>query len=155
MPRPPDSHPQTLAVLGLLADAPDRWWYGYDIARRTGLRSGTLYPLLVRLAERGYLDARWEPDPPEGRPRRHHYRLTEAGAVKAAEAKSIEAKSTEAKSTEAKTAAGQSAAPHAGAAGRKQPAAGAGPKGAEGSGPSTVDGGPGKGRRVRPALGGA
>ena len=145
MPRPPDSHPQTLAVLGLLADAPDRWWYGYDIARRTGLRSGTLYPLLVRLAERGYLDARWEPDPPEGRPRRHHYRLTEAGAVKAAEAKS----------TEAKTAAGQSAAPHAGAAGRKQPAAGAGPKGAEGSGPSTVDGGPGKGRRVRPALGGA
>jgi len=57
----------------------------YGIARQTGLCSGTLYPLLLRLAERGYLDTRWEQDPPQGRPRRHLYRLTAAGAAHAAQ----------------------------------------------------------------------
>lgn len=83
MPRRPDTHPRTVTVLRLLAADPARWRYGYDIARQTGLRSGTLYPLLVRLAERGYLETRWEQDPPEGRPRRHLYRLTEAGVAHA------------------------------------------------------------------------
>ena len=75
--------PQTLAVLALLGDQPDSWWHGYDLARRTGLRSGTLYPILVRLARRGLLDARWEEDQPAGRPRRHLYRLTADGAERA------------------------------------------------------------------------
>jgi PadR family transcriptional regulator, regulatory protein PadR len=85
VPRRPDSHPQTRAVLDLLAHDADRWWYGYDVARRTGLSSGTLYPILARLADRGYLETSWEDDPPEGRPRRHLYRLTAAGAARAAE----------------------------------------------------------------------
>jgi DNA-binding PadR family transcriptional regulator len=85
MPRRPDASPQTRTVFALLADEPDQWWYGYDIAQRTSLRSGTLYPILGRLAERGYLETRWEADPPEGRPRRHLYRLTGAGAARAAE----------------------------------------------------------------------
>ncbi|WP_433796424.1 PadR family transcriptional regulator [Actinoplanes sp. CA-252034] len=85
MPRRPDTHPRTLAVFDLLAADPDHWWYGYDIARRTGLSSGTLYPLLARLADRSYLEARWEPDPPPGRPRRHLYRLTADGVQRAAE----------------------------------------------------------------------
>jgi len=72
--------PQTIAVLRLLVEAPDRWWHGYDVARRTGLKSGTLYPILMRLHERGLLDAEWEEDPPSGRPRRHRYRLTAEGA---------------------------------------------------------------------------
>ncbi len=80
MPRRPDTHPQTLAVLRLLAEEPTNWHYGYDIARRTGLRSGTLYPLLVRLSERGHLEAEWEDSPPPGRPRRHLYRITASGA---------------------------------------------------------------------------
>ena len=84
MPRLRDSHPSTVAVLALLAQDPAAWHYGYDIARRAGLRSGTLYPLLVRLAERGYLEAAWEDDPPVGRPRRHHYRITRDGAALAA-----------------------------------------------------------------------
>ncbi len=85
VPRARDTHPSTVAVLCLLAADPAAWRYGYDIARETGLRSGTLYPLLLRLAERGYLDTQWEPDPPEGRPRRHLYRLTASGAARAAE----------------------------------------------------------------------
>lgn len=85
MPRRPDTHPRTRAVFELLAGDPGHWWYGYDIARRTGLGSGTLYPLLARLADRSYLETRWESDPPPGRPPRHLYRLTADGARRAAE----------------------------------------------------------------------
>jgi len=80
----PNSSPQTRAVLeDLLAD-PGGWRHGYDIALRTGLASGTLYPILGRLSDGGLLETRWEDDPPEGRPRRHLYRLTAEGAVLAA-----------------------------------------------------------------------
>ena len=80
-----DSSPQTRAVLAALHDHPAHWRYGYDISRETGLASGTLYPILGRLADRGLLDTCWEDDPPEGRPRRHLYRLTAAGAARAVE----------------------------------------------------------------------
>ena len=43
---------QTLAVLAALAARPSDWRHGYDLARETGLKSGTLYPILVRLADR-------------------------------------------------------------------------------------------------------
>jgi DNA-binding PadR family transcriptional regulator len=85
VPRRPDTHPRTRAVFALLAADPEHWWHGYDIARRTGLSSGTLYPLLARFADRSYLETRWESDPPSGRPPRHLYRLTAAGAQRAAE----------------------------------------------------------------------
>jgi len=45
----------------------------------TGLKAGSLYPILIRLADRGQLAARWEPNPAPGRPARHLYRLTPAG----------------------------------------------------------------------------
>ena len=79
-----NSSPQTRAVLEDLLASPGGWRYGYDIARRTGLASGTLYPILGRLSDGGLLETRWEDDPPEGRPRRHLYRLTAAGAALAA-----------------------------------------------------------------------
>lgn len=72
-------------MLAALHDHPARWRYGYDIARETGLASGTLYPILGRLSDRGLLETRWEDDPPEGRPRRHLYRLTAQGAARAVE----------------------------------------------------------------------
>jgi DNA-binding PadR family transcriptional regulator len=68
-------------VLTALHDHPAHWRYGYDIARETGLASGTLYPILGRLADRGLLETEWEHDPPDGRPRRHLYRLSAAGAA--------------------------------------------------------------------------
>jgi PadR family transcriptional regulator, regulatory protein PadR len=70
---------QTLAVLSALAAAPSPWRHGYDLARETGLRSGTLYPILVRLADRKIVEACWEEGEPAGRPRRHLYRLTSDG----------------------------------------------------------------------------
>jgi PadR family transcriptional regulator len=68
---------QTRAVFTALAGGD--WRHGYDLAKETGLKSGTLYPILIRLADRGYVAARWEDEQPAGRPRRHLYRLTAAG----------------------------------------------------------------------------
>ena len=74
---------QTLAVLAALAAQPSDWRHGYDLARETGLKSGTLYPILVRLADREIVQARWEEGEPAGRPRRHLYRLTSDGLATA------------------------------------------------------------------------
>ena len=45
----------------------------------TGLKSGTLYPLLMRLADDGLLESEWHPPVPPARAPRHAYRLTAAG----------------------------------------------------------------------------
>ena len=74
---------QTARVLCALAAAADTWNYGYALGERVGLGSGSLYPILMRLADRGLLEARWESGPP-GRPPRHLYRLTGAGRREAA-----------------------------------------------------------------------
>jgi PadR family transcriptional regulator len=76
--------PQTRAVLSALHSHPATWRHGYDISRETGLASGTLYPILGRLADHGLLATSWEDNPPEGRPRRHLYRLTAEGEAAAA-----------------------------------------------------------------------
>ena len=72
--------PQTIAVVLALADNPSGWSHGYHLCRQLGLKAGTVYPILMRLAERGQLDTAWETDPPSGRPARHLYRLTGEGA---------------------------------------------------------------------------
>lgn len=64
--------PQTRRLLDALLGEPTRWRHGYDLARETGLASGTLYPILARLEGRGVVEARWEE-------RRHVYRLTGEG----------------------------------------------------------------------------
>lgn len=79
MARTPHTSPHTRAVLSALLTAFPAQTYGYDLSRATELRSGTLYPILQRLHEQGYLHAEWESSPPTGRPPRHLYRLTEAG----------------------------------------------------------------------------
>lgn len=77
--------PQTIALLDALLQRPSEWRYGYDLSRDTGLASGTLYPILIRLSERGVLEARWEEVHELGRPPRHVYRLTAAGRERARE----------------------------------------------------------------------
>jgi PadR family transcriptional regulator PadR len=77
---------QTLSVLAALCDEPSQWQHGYPLAKQTGLKSGTLYPILIRLADRGLVEACWQDEPQPGRPRRHLYRLTAAGLASATEA---------------------------------------------------------------------
>jgi DNA-binding PadR family transcriptional regulator len=74
-----------VAVLLALAERPAAWCYGYELCRRLGIKAGSMYPILMRLADRGLLETRWETSPPQGRPPRHLYRLTGAGAALAAE----------------------------------------------------------------------
>jgi DNA-binding PadR family transcriptional regulator len=76
--------PQTVRVLRALAADPARWRHGYDLGTETGIKAGSLYPILVRLADRGLLEATWEDPLPQGRPPRHLYRLTQAGQELAA-----------------------------------------------------------------------
>lgn len=83
MPRRPS--PQTSAVLDALAAEPLRWRYGYELGQEVELKAGSLYPILMRLSERGLLESTWESDPPVGRPPRHLYRLTSAGLSLAGE----------------------------------------------------------------------
>jgi PadR family transcriptional regulator PadR len=77
--------PQTIAVLTALAADPAEWRYGYELGSEIGLQAGSLYPILIRLCDRGLLEATWETDPPAGRPARHLYRLTASGAATAAQ----------------------------------------------------------------------
>ena len=79
----PEFSAQTLSVLAALCDQPSQWQHGYAMARQTGLKSGTLYPILIRLADQGLLEACWQDEPQPGRPRRHLYRLTAAGLASA------------------------------------------------------------------------
>ena len=74
--RPPSA--QTINVLLALGADPAQWRYGYDLATQVQLKSGSLYPILVRLADRGLLETSWEPAQ-GSRPPRHLYRLTSTG----------------------------------------------------------------------------
>ena len=69
---------QTLSVLASLCQEPSQWQHGYALAKQTGLKSGTLYPILIRLADRCLVEACWQDEPQPGLPRRHLYRLTDA-----------------------------------------------------------------------------
>jgi PadR family transcriptional regulator PadR len=78
--------PQAKALLDALMEAPADWHYGYDLSKVTGLQSGTLYPLLIRLSDQGILKAEWRASDQPSRPPRHVYRLTGRGLTVAREA---------------------------------------------------------------------
>jgi DNA-binding PadR family transcriptional regulator len=77
---------QTQLVLGALLEDPSRERYGLELCGVVGLASGTIYPILARFEQVGWVESTWE-DPAvheaEGRPRRRLYRLTPDGAEQA------------------------------------------------------------------------
>lgn len=74
----------TRALIAFL-DSPRSWRYGYDLMKEAELSSGTLYPLLARLTDDGWLESRWEESEFPGKPARQLYRLTPNGRVQARE----------------------------------------------------------------------
>ena len=76
---------QTTAVVLALAQQAATWRYGYELCQQLDLKAGSVYPILMRLADRGLLETAWERDAPAGRPPRHLYRLTGPGRALAAE----------------------------------------------------------------------
>jgi PadR family transcriptional regulator PadR len=71
--------PQTTAVLEALAEEPTVWRYGYDLCQQLGMKAGSMYPILMRLADRGMLETTWATEAEPGRPPRHLCRLTGTG----------------------------------------------------------------------------
>ncbi len=71
--------PHARMVLAVLLESRGEWSHGYELARRADVKSGTLYPLLIRLEAQGYLEAEWQQPSEGGRPPRHAYRLTASG----------------------------------------------------------------------------
>jgi PadR family transcriptional regulator PadR len=72
---------QMLRVLEAFLGNPSDQLSGADVLKRSGVPSGTLYPILLRLESAGWFVSRWETiDPAKaGRPRRRLYRLTPSG----------------------------------------------------------------------------
>ena len=85
MARPPNRSVQTRLVLAALLEQSAEWRHGYDLSKQTDLPSGTLYPILIRLAGQGLLEESWAPSETPSRPPRHSYRLTASGVTTARE----------------------------------------------------------------------
>jgi PadR family transcriptional regulator, regulatory protein PadR len=83
------SSPQTVAVVLALADTRSGWRHGHRLCKQLDLKAGTVYPILVRLRERGQVETTWKADPPAGQPTRHLYRLSGAGAELAEELRTV------------------------------------------------------------------
>ena len=90
MTRLPNRSAQTLRLVAELLDTPRNWRHGYELSKATGLKSGTLYPILMRLADQGLLSAKWEESDRPGVPTRHVYRLTPDGLAFARDQAEVE-----------------------------------------------------------------
>jgi PadR family transcriptional regulator PadR len=87
--RPPRLTKATMAVLDVLASATaddDPVW-GLRICERADIGPGTVYPILERLAEFGWIESWWESGQHPGRPARRYYRLTGVGRTESAAAR--------------------------------------------------------------------
>ena len=74
------THSLIQVMTALVDDSQGRHW-GYDLSKRSGVRSGALYPILHRMVEEGWLTDGWEDvsEITEGRPPRRYYVLTADG----------------------------------------------------------------------------
>ena len=77
---------QMLALVEALSMHARQWRHGYDLMKETGLLSGTVYPLLMRMTDQGLVEAEWREPAQPGRPARHAYRLTAKGVALASAA---------------------------------------------------------------------
>jgi PadR family transcriptional regulator, regulatory protein PadR len=85
MARAPNVSRQTSLLLSILLESPSEWRHGYQLSQITGFKSGTLYPLMMRLEEQGFLESKWQESDRSSGPPRHVYRLTASGRALARE----------------------------------------------------------------------
>ncbi|MFC9973507.1 PadR family transcriptional regulator [Spirillospora sp. NPDC127200] len=84
---------QVSFVLARWLVEPDREWYGIALAQATCLPQGTIYPMLARMADAGWVTVRdecpIEAALREGRRIRRYYRLTPEGRTVAEDAAAL------------------------------------------------------------------
>lgn len=82
--RPDRVTPPLLDVLDAFLQADGFELYGWAIIKTTGRSGPTVYKILERLTEMGWVSARWDDQPAEpNRPRRRYYTLTGDAAIPA------------------------------------------------------------------------
>ena len=70
-----------IAILEMDQEADGRIW-GYALSKKSGVRSGVLYPQLDRMMGEGWLEDHWEPqDEAKKRPPRRYYTVTDTGRL--------------------------------------------------------------------------
>ena len=94
MARKPNNSAQTRKLVSAMLQQPRAWQYGYELSKQTGLKSGTLYPLLIRLSDQGLLESKWQEPERPGKPPRHAYKLTSNGLAFARETAATDTAST-------------------------------------------------------------
>lgn len=77
--------PKMARILKIFLEDPEQPRYGFELMKLTGIPSGSLYPMLARLEEAGWLiRGKEEIDPrAAGRPPRLNYTITGTAAVAA------------------------------------------------------------------------
>ncbi len=73
----------TIDVLTVL-DAPGDPVWGLVVIKQSGRPAGSVYPILERLENAGWVTSQWESDDARPGPRRRYYELTEEGGAAAA-----------------------------------------------------------------------
>ena len=91
--------PQTTSIILALAADSEAWRHGYDLCQETGLKAGTVYPILIRLADQRLLETVWEHTRVPGRPPRHMYRLSSSGRALARDLARLASAAAEARTT--------------------------------------------------------
>ena len=74
------THSLVQVAMALMEDPGRRHW-GYDLSKRSGVRSGVLYPTLQRMLDEGWISDGWEEqgEVRAKRPPRRYYELTDEG----------------------------------------------------------------------------
>lgn len=74
------THSLVQISMALMEDPAGRHW-GYNLSRRSGVRSGVLYPTLQRMLNEGWVADGWEDQSEiqDKRPPRRYYELTDKG----------------------------------------------------------------------------
>jgi PadR family transcriptional regulator, regulatory protein PadR len=70
-------------ALALMDDVSGRYW-GYELSKRSGVRSPVMYGILQRMLDEGWLTDGWEEQAQAGkakRPPRRYYELTDPGRI--------------------------------------------------------------------------
>lgn len=75
------THALVQVAQALLEDPHGKHW-GYDTSKKSGVKSGVMYPIFKRLLDAGWVTDGWEDSEIPGRPRRRYYQLTELGILR-------------------------------------------------------------------------